>query len=98
LAGEGVRTLEIFYSSHAGRRLGQHGISDEDIVDAISQPDCKWKDLEGRTVVRTRVRGRQLCVVYKIEFDALDDGAILVVTAYPIEEESYGDQDRRVVG
>jgi hypothetical protein len=83
----------MFYSHHAETRMFQYGIRDEDLVAAIAEPDCKWRDLEGRTVVRTRIRGRQLCIVYE-----LGEDWITVVTAYPTEEEAHGDQDRRVVG
>lgn len=78
--------MYVTYTDHAYQRARQYGISDEDLVLAISEPDCKWHDLEGRTVVRTRVRGRQLCVVYELE---RAEGRLIVVTAYPIEEAEH---------
>ena len=56
-------TPMIRFSPHAECRMRLHRVTHREVEAAVANPDIRIPGRQGRTVIRTRVRGRGLRVV-----------------------------------
>jgi len=60
------------YSKHGKRRTAERGISEEDILKAVSEPSFSFYDLSSAAyVVFKKLDGKHLLVVYACEEDEI---------------------------
>jgi len=66
------------YTKHGKRRAADRGISEEVILDAVSEPSLSFYDLSSAAfVVFKKLDGKYLLVVY-----ALEEGDVRVITTF----------------
>jgi hypothetical protein len=61
----GSPRVVIAYTPYALWRMRRRRITPEEVRGALADPDIRYPSIRGRTVVRTRVEGRSLCVAYE---------------------------------
>jgi len=72
----------IRYTPYARRQMRQRRIPPSDVEAAMADPQIRYPDQAGRIIVRSRIRGRRLCVVYEVR-----ETDCLVISAYLLDEE-----------
>jgi len=70
--------LKIHYTLHAIERMGQRGISREEVETRLNNPDRIIEDKESKCV--KRLNGKVPIVAYRVEAKAIT--VITVITAY----------------
>lgn len=69
--------MKIKFIEHALERIKERGITKDEVIDAISEPDYVGKGYGGREVAQKLTDGKLLRVIYEKHGDE-----IIVITAY----------------
>ena len=72
----------IAYTPHATHWMRLRRVTRREVETALADPEIRCPGRFGRTVIRTRIRGRLLRIVYEI-----DRGTCLVVSVVAPENE-----------
>ena len=79
----------FFYTRHARRRMQLYEVSEEDVEEAVQNPEAGPEIEEGRLVVQAtfpnRFKGKPLKVIYVIE-----DESVTILSVYPLKKAHRG--------
>ncbi len=70
-------TMKIKFIEHALERMKERGITEDEVINAISEPDYVGKGYGDREVAQKLINGKLLRVIYEKHGDE-----IIVITAY----------------
>ncbi|MDP2951065.1 MAG: DUF4258 domain-containing protein [bacterium] len=74
---ENILLFMFIFTKHAKKRILERGIFTQDIKRAFENPDRVSKDFDGKMVLKKRLNGKTIEIIYIVKNDK-----IIVITCY----------------